>query len=70
MFAYHALVPKLVTMSPGERVLLQAHGRENVIWLSQVAGAADLALATLLLLTPRLGWPLPPGHGEHDHTLG
>lgn len=58
MFAYHGLVPKLITISPGERVLLQAHGLENFAWLSQVAGAVELTLAALLLLTPKLSWPL------------
>lgn len=58
MFAYHGLVPKLITLSPGERVLLQAHGLENFTWLSQAAGVAELAMAALLLLAPRMSWPL------------
>lgn len=58
MFAYHGLVPKLIVLSPGERVLLQAHGLENAAWLSQAAGVAELVLAAVLLLLPRLRWPL------------
>jgi hypothetical protein len=59
MFAYHGLVPKLIVLSPGERMLLQAHGLERAAWLSQAAGVAELMLAALLLLVPRLSWPLP-----------
>jgi hypothetical protein len=59
MFAYHGLVPKLIVLSPGERMLLQAHGLERAAWLSQAAGVAELMLAALLLLVPRLIWPLP-----------
>ncbi|WP_346424287.1 DoxX-like family protein [Pseudomonas syringae] len=58
MFAYHELVPKLIDMSPGERVLLQAHGLEQAAWLSQAAGVAELILAAVLLLAPGLQWPL------------
>ncbi|KXG81987.1 DoxX-like family protein [Pseudomonas mosselii] len=57
VFAYHGLVPKLIVLSPGEQVLLQAHGLAHATWLSQVAGVAELALAALLLM-PRLAWPL------------
>lgn len=59
MFAYHGLVPKLIALSPGERLLLQAHGLENAPWLSQMAGVAELILAALLLLAPRRNWLLP-----------
>ncbi|WP_397453224.1 DoxX-like family protein [Pseudomonas sp. NA-150] len=59
MFAYHGLVPKLIALSPGERVLLQAHGLERFEWLSQAAGVAELVLAAMLLFVPRLSWPLP-----------
>ena len=45
MFAYHGLVPKLIILSPGEQLLLQAHG---------LAHAA-------LLLVQRLTWPLLVG---------
>ena len=58
MFAYHGLVPKLIDMSPGERLLLQAHGLEQAAWLSQAAGVAELLLAAVLLLAPGLQWPL------------
>ena len=44
VFAYHGLVPKLIVLSPGEQVLLQAHGLAHATWLSQVAGVAELAL--------------------------
>lgn len=57
VFAYHGLVPKLIILSPGEQVLLQAHGLAHATWLSQAAGVAELALAALLLM-PRLAWPL------------
>jgi hypothetical protein len=59
MFAYHGLVPKLIAMSPGERVLMQAHGLEQSAWLFQAAGIAELVLAALLVLRPRSHWPLP-----------
>jgi hypothetical protein len=59
MFAYHGLVPKLMALSPGERLLLQAHGLENAPWLPQMAGVAELLLAALLLFAPRLTWLLP-----------
>lgn len=29
MFAYHGLVPKLIALSPGEQLLLRAHGLEG-----------------------------------------
>ena len=58
MFAYHGLVPKLITLSPGEQLLLKAHGLEDAAWLSQAAGAAELVWAAVLLFLPRLGWPL------------
>jgi hypothetical protein len=58
MFAYHGLVPKLIALSPGELVLLKAHGLEGAPWLSQIAGLAELILAAMLLLAPRLSWPL------------
>lgn len=58
MFAYHGLVPKLIALSPGEQVLLHAHGLENAPWLSQAAGVAELLLAAVLLLAPRLNWPV------------
>ncbi|QXH58502.1 DoxX-like family protein [Pseudomonas maumuensis] len=57
VFAYHGLVPKLILLSPGEQVLLHAHGLGEAIWLSQAAGVAELVLAALLLM-PRLAWPL------------
>lgn len=60
MFAYHGLVPKLIAMSPGEQVLLQAHGLANAAWLSQAAGVAELILAALFL-APGLTWPLLVG---------
>ncbi|MDC0689011.1 DoxX-like family protein [Mitsuaria sp. RG] len=60
VFAYHGLVPKLIILSPGEQVLLQAHGLAHATWLSQAAGVAELALAALLLM-PRLVWPLLVG---------
>lgn len=58
MFAYHGLVPKLIALSPGEQVLLRAHGLEGAPWLSQAAGVAELMLAAVLLLVPRLNWPV------------
>ncbi|RYE72650.1 MAG: DoxX family protein [Oxalobacteraceae bacterium] len=58
MFAYHGLVPKLIALSPGEQMLLQAHGLGHSTWLVQAAGAAELVLAAVLLLLPRLNWPL------------
>lgn len=58
MFAYHGLVPKLIALSPGEQMLLQAHGLEHATWLVQAAGLAELVLAAVLLLLPRLHWPL------------
>jgi len=57
IFAYHGLVPKLLLLSPGEQLLLQAHGLGRAAWLSQVAGIAELVLAALLLM-PSLAWPL------------
>lgn len=60
MFAYHGLVPKLIILSPGEQLLLQAHGLAHATWLSQAAGVAELALAALLLVQ-RLAWPLLVG---------
>ncbi|BCJ06367.1 MULTISPECIES: DoxX-like family protein [unclassified Pseudomonas] len=60
VFAYHGLVPKLIILSPGEQVLLQAHGLAHATWLSQAAGVAELALAALLLVQ-RLAWPLLVG---------
>lgn len=57
VYAYHGLVPKLIFLSPGERVLLQAHGLGQATWLLQAAGVAELVLAVLLLM-PRLQWPL------------
>jgi hypothetical protein len=59
MFAYHGLVPKLIALSPGEQLLLRAHGLEGAAWLSQAAGAAELVWAAVLLFLPRLYWPLP-----------
>nr|WP_218576145.1 DoxX-like family protein [Pseudomonas sp. SLFW] len=58
MFAYHGLVPKLIALSPGEQVLLRAHGLEGAPWLSHAAGVAELMLAAVLLLVPRLNWPV------------
>lgn len=58
MFAYHGLVPKLISLSPGELLLLKAHGLEHATWLSQAAGVAELLLAAVLLFLPRLSWPL------------
>ncbi|WPP01700.1 DoxX-like family protein [Pseudomonas sp. HR96] len=58
MFAYHGLVPKLIQLSPGEQLLLRAHGLENAAWLSQAAGVAELVLAAVLVFLPRLAWPL------------
>ncbi|MFJ5296535.1 DoxX-like family protein [Pseudomonas sp. NPDC088368] len=58
MFAYHGLVPKFMALSPGELVLLRAHGLEGAPWLSHAAGAAELMLAAVLLLVPRLNWPV------------
>lgn len=34
------------------------HGLENFTWLPQAAGVAELAMAALLLLAPRMSWPL------------
>lgn len=59
MFAYHGLVPKLIALSPGEQLLLKAHGLESAAWISQAAGAAELVWAAMLLFLPRLGWALP-----------
>lgn len=50
IFAYHGLVPKLLFLSPGEQLLLQAHGLGHAAWLSQIAGVAELVLAALLLM--------------------
>lgn len=58
MFAYHGLVPKLLTLSPGERLMIQAHGFEQTAEIARLAGWAELAFALFLLLTPNLGWPL------------
>jgi hypothetical protein len=58
MFAYHGLVPKLIVLSAGEQVLLRAHGLEGAPWLSRAAGIAELLLAAILLLIPKLNWPL------------
>lgn len=60
VFAYHGLVPKLIILSPGEQLLLQAHGLAHATWLSQAAGVAELALAALLLVQ-RMAWPLLVG---------
>lgn len=60
MFAYHGLVPKLINMSPGEQLLLQAHGLNDSAWLIQGGGVAELILAALLLI-PSLSWPLIVG---------
>lgn len=59
MFAYHGLVPKLLALSPGEQMLLQAHGLTHTTGLILVAGVAELVLAAVLLLLPKLDWPLP-----------
>jgi hypothetical protein len=58
MFAYHGLVPKLIVLSPGEQLLLRAHGLEAARWLSHGAGIAELGLAALLLFAPRNNWSL------------
>lgn len=58
MFAYHGLVPKLLQLSPGEQLMLQAHGFQQVAVIGRLAGLAELAFALLLLLTPNRGWPL------------
>ncbi|KTT38239.1 DoxX family protein [Pseudomonas oryzihabitans] len=58
MFAYHGLVPKLLQLSPGEQFMIQAHGFQQTVEIARLAGLAELAFALVLLLTPRLGWPL------------
>lgn len=58
MFAYHGLVPKIIAISPGEQVLLKAHGLEQAMWLSQVAGMAELVLAVAIGVWAHRGWPL------------
>jgi uncharacterized membrane protein YphA (DoxX/SURF4 family) len=58
MFAYHGLVPKLIWLSDGERMMIQAHGFEQVETMAMLAGIAELVLAVWLLLARRLAWPL------------
>lgn len=52
------LGPKLIVLSAGEQVLLRAHGLEGAPWLSRAAGIAELLLAAILLLVPKLNWQL------------
>lgn len=58
MFAYHGLVPKLIQLSPGEQVLLNAHSLGHAAWLSRAAGVSEILLAIVLVVLPRLAWPL------------
>ncbi|MHC8344768.1 DoxX-like family protein [Pseudomonas sp. RT6P73] len=58
MFTYHGLVPKLLWLSPGERMMIQAHGIDQVELFAYAAGVAEIALALWILLAPRLAWPL------------
>lgn len=58
MFAYHGLVPKLLWLSAGEQMMIQAHGIEQVQLFATLAGVGEIALALWILLAPRNPWPI------------
>lgn len=58
MFAYHGLVPKLLWLSAGERLMIQSHGIDQVELFANMAGVGEIALGLWILLAPRSVWPL------------
>ncbi|NWA43447.1 DoxX-like family protein [Pseudomonas reactans] len=58
MFAYHGLVPKLLWLSQGERVMIEAHGIEQVQLFATLAGIGEIVLALWIVLSPRSVWPV------------
>lgn len=49
MFFYHGLVPKLLTLSVGERLMITAHGFQNPEQIARLSGLAEIAMAVWLL---------------------
>lgn len=57
VFFWHGLAPKILWLSPGEAMMIEAHGLAPVDLLARLAGLAEITLA-LLLLVGRWRWPL------------
>lgn len=49
MFFYHGLVPKLLAVSAGERLMIAAHGFENPERVAQLSGLVEILMAVWLL---------------------
>lgn len=58
LFLYHGLVPKLLWLSPDEKLMIVAHGLPHVELVATLAGLAEIVLALILLGLRQSRWPL------------